>query len=87
MFQQLKVDFGLLNSMHFRYLQLRHALQTQFRNSPPNLEQLYMLGVILGSEPKKLTSMFYNSLLLPSATVSAYQLKDRWVGDVGEMGG
>lgn len=84
-FQQLKDDFGLANSMHFQYLQLRHALQTQFRESPPNLEQLDILDVITGSEPQKLISTFYSCLMHPTAAALAYQLKDRWVKDVGEI--
>lgn len=71
--------------MHFHYLQLCQALQTQFCDTSPNLEQLYILDLILGSESQKRISTFYNSLLLPSATALAYQLKDCWAGDVREM--
>lgn len=51
-FQQLKDDFDLPNSMHFRYLLLHHAIQTQFRDTHPNLEQLDILNVISGPTPK-----------------------------------
>lgn len=71
--------------MHVRYLQLRHALQTQFKNSPPNLEQLDILAVIKGPDHQKLISIFYSHLLRPGAVTIAYKLKERWVGDVGEM--
>lgn len=84
-FQQLKDQFNLPNSMHFHYLQLRHALQTQFRDIPPNLEQLDILNIIKGQDSLKLISVFYNSLLHPTAALLAYRLKDRWVGDMGEM--
>lgn len=82
---QLKDDFGLANSSHFRYLQLRHALQSQFHESPPNLEQLDILEVITGSESQKLISTFFSCLMRPTAVTLAYQLKDRWVRDVGEI--
>lgn len=84
-FQQLKNEFNLPISMHFRYLQLRHALQTQFRDNPPNLEELDILSIIKGQDSLKCISVFYNSLLRPTATSLAYRLKDRWVGDVEEM--
>lgn len=50
-FQQLKEEFNLSNSMHFRYLQLRYALQAQFHDDPPNLDHLDVLCIIIGQDP------------------------------------
>lgn len=84
-FQQLKDDFVLPNSMHFRYLQLRHALLTQFHDGSPNLEQLDILHIIVGQDSSKLISIFYNALIRPTAVTLAYGLKNRWAEDVGEL--
>lgn len=71
--------------MFFRFLQVRHALQSQFGASVPNLESVTLAGVILDEDPKKLTSTLYNQLLLPSVTSHAYQLKSKWEGDLGGL--
>lgn len=46
MLQALKDDFGLSNRMLFRYLQLQHALNSQFGDSVPRLESLFMVDVV-----------------------------------------
>ncbi|XP_077306291.1 uncharacterized protein LOC143925706 [Lithobates pipiens] len=84
-FQQPKDDFGLWNTMHFRYLQLRHVLQTQFPYALLTMESLDIVDIITGQDPHKLTSIFYSSLLRPQVVIQAYKLKERWVGDVGEL--
>lgn len=74
--------------MHFRYLQLRHALQAQLGNTPPNIERLDISYIIMGLDSRKRISGFYNLLLLPTATTLAYKRKDCWSGDVvGGAGG
>lgn len=82
-FQALKEEFDLPNHMFFRYLQVRHALQSQFSASIPILESGTLVDVILGEDPKKLISILYNQLLLPLATAHAYQLKSKWEADLG----
>lgn len=84
-FHALKVEFDLPNRMLFRYIQVRHALQSQFCTSIPQLESTNLAGVILGVDPKKLISALYNLLLAPRATTHAYQLKSRWEDAVGEI--
>lgn len=84
-FQQLKTDFDLPNTMLFCYLQLRHALSAQFGGIPPDVEQIDVPYIMLGSDHCKLISGFYNSLLRPTAVSIAYKLKDIWSGDVGEL--
>lgn len=46
--------------MLFHYLQLCQALNSQFSNSIPRLESLYLVDVVLGQDSKKLISSFYN---------------------------
>lgn len=41
------------------------------------------MAVICSLDPKKLISTFYNILLTPSASRSAYTLKTRWEEDIG----
>lgn len=71
--------------MFFRCLQLRHALKSQFRYSILSLESLYLVEVVMGQDPKKRISSFYNRLMLPAATAKAYQLRSRWEMDVGDV--
>lgn len=71
--------------MSFRYLQLCHAINTQFGDSIPSLDFLPLVEVITGQDPKKLISMFYNNLLLTAATTRAYKLKSRRVTDIEEI--
>lgn len=71
--------------MSFCFLQLRHALQCQFWNHIPDLTSLYLLAVLLGADPKKLTSICFNTLLTPGVTELAFGLRARWVADVGEL--
>lgn len=82
-FQALKDGFDLPNHMFFRYLQLRHALNSQFRDSVPSLDSLYLVDPVMGQDPKKRISTFYNHLLPPAATDHAYQLKTKWESDLG----
>lgn len=59
--------------MFFHFLQLRHALQSQFGNSTPDLTSLYLVVVLLGVDSKKLTY-----LLLQPYTTCSVRL-DLWV--------
>lgn len=77
------MGFGVPNPMFFWYLQ--HALNSQFPDSIPSLESLYFVEVIPSQDPMKLILIYYNYLLLPAATVLAYQPKFRWTADVGEV--
>lgn len=58
-FQTFKDKFALPNHMLFRYLQLRHALNTQFRNSIPTLQVPLLVDIVLGKDPKKRISQIY----------------------------
>lgn len=84
-FQELKDEFSLLNFMLFRYLQLQHALRTQFPSTPPQFPVSPILDTILGLDRKKLISVFYNDLLTPLGTKLAYQLKSRWLRNNGDV--
>lgn len=64
--------------MFFRYLQVRHALQS-------GLESVTLVDMTFGEDPKKLISLLYTQLLTPKATTHAYQLKSNWETDLGEI--
>lgn len=64
----------------------RHALQSQFGISIPRLETVTLTDTVLGRDPKKLISFFYNHLLLPSAITHEYQLKTKWEKELGGLG-
>lgn len=84
-FQALKDSHGVPMLMFFCYPQLRHALNSQFRNSIPSLELGYLMAVVTDHDPKKLISLFYHHLILSAATVQAHQLKTRWESDLGDV--
>lgn len=66
-------------------LQVRHALQSQFNDSIPNLEVVIFADIALGDDPKKLISNLYNHLLIPSATTHTQHLRAKWETDTGEI--
>lgn len=71
--------------MFFHYLQLQHALSTQFQDSIPILKVILLLDIILGQDPKKQISQIYSYLMLPTATAIAYKLNSCWEPDLGVM--
>lgn len=84
-FQTLKDKFSLPNHLLFRYLQLRHALQTQFRNLNVSLVTHPVLDIILGTEPSKLISNLYSTIHLPTVTALAYKAKTAQELDIGAI--
>lgn len=76
-FDQLTLEFTLLNHMLFWYFQLHHALHTQFPGQYPVPSTLDVLDVISSDEPRKLISSFYHMLITPSASQLAHSLKPR----------
>ncbi|PIO11944.1 hypothetical protein AB205_0020800, partial [Aquarana catesbeiana] len=85
LFQTLIDDFALPNHMLFRYLQIRHALNTQFGSPIPALEVPLPVDIIMGKDSKKLISQFYTYLTRPAADAVAHQLKLRWESDLGSL--
>lgn len=84
-FQHLKIAFDLPNSMFFRFLQLHHVLQSQFGNASPDLTSVHLVDLLLGEDPKKLTSICYSSLTWPAAVELSNKLRGSWEADVGEL--
>lgn len=76
-FQALKDEFSLPNCLFFRYLQRRHAIQTQFTGSNPSLAVPFIVDTVTGTEPAKLISILYSTIRLPSTTALAYTAKTR----------
>lgn len=73
--------------MFFRFLQVRHAMCSQFPQSLPQPTSNAIMEVVKSTDPQKLISAFYNMLITPSATKLAYNIKPRWKREVGGNGG
>lgn len=84
-FNMLKEEFTLPNYMMFRFLQVKHAVQTQFPISPPQPTPNVIMAIVKNTDPKKLTSPFYNILITPVATKLAYELKPHWKRAIGSI--
>lgn len=69
-FQTLKDNFALPNHMLFRYLQLQHALNSQFGDSIPAFKILLLVDIVLGRDPKRLLSQIYTYLMMLTATTT-----------------
>lgn len=59
-FQSLREEFELPSHMLFSYMQLRHALRSQFADGFPNPQMLSMVDVITGADPTKLISILFS---------------------------
>lgn len=84
-FDVLCTEFTLPNYMFFRFFQIRHAMQSQFPQAPPQPAFNNLVAVVKGTDPQKLISTFYNMLITPPSTKIAYRLKTRWEREVGQM--
>lgn len=85
MFQSLKEDFFIPHHLVFRYLQLRHVLWSQFRNTTVTLDQPKTLVIVLGTEPKKLISNLYSIIRLKRVMTIIQKAKKGWEKDVGDI--
>lgn len=84
-YDTLKEEFSLPNFMFFRYLQVRHATQTQFLQvgAPPALHPV--MAIVKSTDPRGLISTFYKMLLTPTSSKIAFDLKPRWEREIGLM--
>lgn len=71
--------------MQFRYIQLKHALQTQFANGFPNPQSLTLVDVIIGTNPDKLISTLYATLRTKSVARIIDTARIRWEDDLGPI--
>lgn len=71
--------------MQFSYMQLRHALQTQFANGLPNPQMLPLIDIITGSNPEKLISTLYTTLRNRAIARIVDTARVRWETDIGPI--
>lgn len=84
-FEALKMEFQIPNQMFYCYLQIRHAIQTQFSGGLPQPTPNPIIAIVKDTDSKKLISCFYNMLSAPTSAKLAYALKPRWEREVGRM--
>lgn len=83
-FDELKQKYDLLNSHLFRYLQLRHAFNTQFENSQVALCTSTLEDLLRDKSMTKPMSVIYKELL-PNVHRGLETLRARWVEDFPTM--
>lgn len=84
-FDALKLEFVFPNRMFLRFLQVRHAIHSQFPESLPNPAHNPIMDVVKSEDPQKLIEIFYNMLHTPSSMKIAYNIKIWWEGDLGNL--
>lgn len=84
-FQSLKDEYSIPQHMMFKYLQLRHALRSQFRDNASTLDHPQVLDMIMGPEPQKLISNLYYTIRLPRIMTVIQRAKTDWEKDVGDI--
>uniref|UniRef100_A0A803J788 Reverse transcriptase domain-containing protein n=1 Tax=Xenopus tropicalis TaxID=8364 RepID=A0A803J788_XENTR len=84
-FEQLKQEYNLPNHYLFRYLQLRHALSTQYPAGYPTLEIQPYLTAIQAGYTKGMISKLYNTLLNPNTIVHTNRSRTAWQDNTGRI--
>lgn len=84
-FQTLCEEFDLPPNMQFSYLQLKHALQTQFASGFPDSQMIPVVDVITGSNPEKLISTLYTTLRNRETARIIDTARFKWEADLGQI--
>lgn len=85
-FMELQSKFGLPRHQFYRYLQLRHALQTQSRSAALALVTHPLINdIFYGQEKKGLISHIYSHLLSAIQDTANLPCRRRWIEDLGEV--
>lgn len=84
-FQSLKDEYSVLHHILVRYLQLRHALCSQFRYITSTIARPQVLDIIMGDEPQKWISNLYYTIRIPKITAVVRKAKAGWERDVGAI--
>lgn len=86
-FTELRREYGIPNNTFYTYLQIRHALDSQFSNCPLEWCNAPLLNKIIRANTTKgliaIISGQISERLLPLQTTSG--VRERWAGDVGEI--
>lgn len=84
----LQGEFALPRSQFYRYLQLRHALNLQFRLSKLILtDHAIVREALLATDKRGMISGVYSILLSALQDTSALPRKKGWEKDVGDIDG
>lgn len=76
----------LITQPHFfRFLQVRHAMQTNFSSEFTQSVHNPLMEVVESTELHTFISIFYGMLLLPSSSQIAYRIKTKWENDMGNI--
>lgn len=85
-FTDIQTEFNLPKHQFYKYLQLRHAIQTQGRTSTLILSSHPLIKDIFYDQKKKgLISHIYSSLLASVQDPAALQCRRGWTEDLGEI--
>lgn len=87
-FQQIQTEFGIPHNNFYKYLQLRHALQTQNRTVRIQPTEHPIIQDVFMDEVKKgMISRCYNTLIARIQDPSRLPCRQRWEEDIGAIDG
>lgn len=76
--QQLQEKFEIPHSLFYRYLQLRHALGTQFRGASRSISKYPLIGVLRSQGPRGMVSILYTYLLGEHMALHPLEVEAKW---------
>ena len=82
-YNRLREEFSLPPQLHFRYLQLRHALRAQMGSDGIEVSSPQVLDVIFGKDSAKLTSNCYYVIRRRRTNKIMQVAKLKWERDLG----
>lgn len=84
-FHSLKEEFSLPNNMLFRYIQMRHAFNSQFGRSGPEIPDFSIPAHLLNSNSKGIISLLYNCFLRYRSEAVVLRSRTKWETLVGAI--
>ena len=84
-YNRLREEFSLPHQLHYRYLQLRHALRAQMGPDSVEVSSPQVLDVIFGKDSAKLTSNCYYVIRRRRTSKIMQVAKWKWERDLGPI--
>lgn len=85
-FHQIQIEFGIPHNNFYKYLQLRHALQTQNRTVRiQQTDHAIIQDVFMDEDKKGMISRCYNTLFVRIQDPSKLPYRQRWEEDIGRI--
>lgn len=86
-FQEISEVYEISNRLFYRYLQIRHALNTQFRGKVPELSEMPFLKKLVNAETYKglISEMYENIRGAAQEGEVEHGNKVKWERDVGPI--